>query len=349
MATLLDAYRNLDNSVWDYYDAFRQPGHLRGPFAADLNSIHTHQDFIRRYYRLSGKEEMLQQFGDNMLYDERSFHTNSVFFLGLLIRENTILKTHLLNAKKSKLNYPLFPFLWFISILFHDFAMKIEDNSGDFPMLRDLDGLKAYYSIDHDILRQAPAGTDVELYNLISHYFSHRSLNGKVDHGILAGIYLYDRLVKIRREKSRRPNQELSWHHSLEKRYAQAAAAVACHNMWTLPSGHENVPSYTASGLGYLVQPSFNEISVKNFPLLYLFGITDTIDPIKLYMRDGYNVEDILSNITISFTKKKMRLENALGSPLDFSKLVQKSVGLKGWMAVEVENGPEWVTISFKK
>lgn len=349
MTTLLDAYRNLDNSVWDYYEGYRKSGRLRGPFTDRLNSSQTHQDFIRNYYRLSGKEEMIHQFGDHMLYDERAFHTNSVFFLGLFIRENTILKTHLLNARRSKLNYPLFPFLWFLSILFHDFAMEIEDNSDDFPWLHDLNSLKMHYSIDHDILLEAPTGTDKELYGLTADYFSHRILNGKVDHGILAGIYLYDRLVKIRRTKAREQHRELSWHHSLEKRYAQAAAAVACHNMWTLPSGHKDIPAYRASGLGYLVQPGFKEISLKNFPLLYLFGITDTIDPVKLYMRDGYNVHEILSNIMVSLTKREIRFENVPGSPLVFSKLVHKAVGLKGWMAVQVESGPDWVTIVFKK
>lgn len=349
METLLDAYRNLDNSVWDYYDAFRQPGGLSDPFAADLNSARTHQDFIKRYYRLSGKDEVLQQFGPGMLYDERAFHTNSVFFFGILIRENTILKTHLLNARRSKLNYPLFPLLWFLSVLFHDFAMEIEDNPQNHLMLHDLEGLLAHYHIEHNILDKAPDGADEKLHVLISLYFRHRSKKGKVDHGILAGIYLYDRLVKIRREKSKKQNEPLKWHHSLEKRYAQAAAAVACHNMWTLPPRHKDVKAYIESGLQYLVQPQFREISLSNFPLLFLFGIVDTIDPVKLYMRDGYNVSEILSNINVSFTKRAIRLENRMNSPLIFSKLTTKATDLIGWMAVEVEKRENWLVISFKK
>ncbi|KGO93685.1 hypothetical protein [Flavobacterium subsaxonicum] len=349
MKTLLDAYRNLDNSVWDYYDAFRQPGGLNGPFAADINSAYTHQDFIKRYYRLSGKDEVLQQFGPGMLYDERAFHTNSVFFFGILIRENTILKTHLLNARRSKLNYPLFPLLWFLAVLFHDFAMEIEDNPQNHPMLDDLNGLLAHYNIEHSILDVAPDGADEKLHGLISLYFRYRSNNGKIDHGILAGIYLYDRLVKIRREKSKKQNEPLGWHHSLEKKYAQAAAAIACHNMWTLPSDHEDVIAYTESGLQYLVQPGFREISLNNFPLLFLFGIVDSIDPVKLYMRDGYSVSEILSNINISFTKRAMRLENKMHSPLVFSKLAAKATDLIGWMAVDVEKGENWLVISFKK
>jgi hypothetical protein len=350
MTTLLEAYRNLDNSIWDYYEGFRRLPSLYGPFGSNLNSAAAHQQFIRNYYSLSGKELILHQFGYNdMLYDERAFHTNSVFFLGLLIREHTILKTHLLNAKRSRLNYPLFPFLWFLSVLFHDFAMRIEDNSDDYPLLCNLDSLRASYNIEHDILSSPPYGVDADLHNLIAHYFSHRSLEGKVDHGILAGIFLYDRLVKNRRVKSGLIEQKLKWHHSLEKRYAQAAAAIACHNMWTIPSDHSDIQKYIERGLSYLIQPNFKEISLKNFPLLFLFGIVDTIDPVKLYMRDGLNVEQILSNVTISFTKRAIRLANVKGSSLDFSKLIQKGYDLKGWMAVEVQNGSDWLTISFKR
>lgn len=349
METLLDAYRNLDDSVWDYYDAFRHPRGLNSPFSGGLDLARTHQDFIKRYYRLSGKDEVLQQFGPDMLYDERAFHTNSVFFLGLLIRENTILKTHLLNARRSKLNYPLFPLLWFLSVLFHDFAMEIEDNPQNHLMLHDLEGLLAHYHIEHNILEKIPDGADEKLHSLISLYFRHRSQKGKIDHGILAGIYLFDRLVKIRREKSKKQNEPLKWHYSLEKRYAQAAAAVACHNMWTLSPGHEDIEAYTESGLQYLVQPEFREISLSNFPLLFLFGIVDSIDPVKLYMRDGFSVSEILSHINVGFTKRTIRFENRANSPLVFSKLTQKADEIIGWMAVDVKKGKDWLVISFKK
>jgi hypothetical protein len=349
MTTLLEAYQNLDKSVWDYYDGFRQAGGIRNPFVSNPNAAAAHQQFIRKYFRLSGKEELLQQFGNlDMLYDTRAFHTDSVFFLGLVIRENTILKTHLLNAKKSKLNYPIFPFLWFLSVLFHDFAMRIEDNSDDYPMLSELDGLLAYYDIEHNILDKIPREADENLFGLIRQYYSYRHQDNKVDHGILAGIYLYDRLVKIRRQKSSQANAVLSWHHSLEKRYALAASAIACHNMWTIPAGHPITAAYTANGLEYLVQPQFNEISVQNFPLLFLFGIVDTIDPVKLYIQE-HNVEDILKNIIVSFTKRTIRLVNAQASPLNFQRLVDKANGLGGWMAVEVDHGTDWLTISFKR
>ena len=357
METLFSAYRGIDKSVWDYYDGFRTGGGTDNPFITHPDSVDSHRQFIREYFRLSGKLEVLMHFGQDLLYEERAFHTNSVFFLGLLIRENTVLKSILFNAKRSELNYPIFPLLWFLSILFHDYAMMIEDKSRDFPMLSDLEGVYTHYNIEHSLLEHMPKGINGDLFGHIERYYAYRSGGSggnkkKVDHGILAGIFLYDRLVKIRREKWRlRANEKLSWHNSLEKRYALAASAVACHNIWTIPPTDPNVPHYTDKGLNYLVQPMFQEISLQNFPLLFLFGIADTIDPIKLYMRDiagGLMPEVILKNIEVYFTKKSIHMRNVAESPLDFKHLIKNAKGLIGWMAVEIIDGADHVTIAFK-
>ena len=53
-----------------------------------------------------------------------------------------------------------------------------------------------------------------------------------VDHGILGGILLYDRLVKIRRKKKEHNEDNLFWGKKLENQYKLAANAISLHNIW---------------------------------------------------------------------------------------------------------------------
>lgn len=334
MQTLFDFYKTLDPKIWDYYDGKNRRNIALNPFVKNPNVAAEHQQFIKDYFRLSGKKEVLHQFGVNdTLSDERAYHTNSVFLLGLLIRENTILKTRLFYEKRSKLDYPIFPFLWFLSVLFHDFGMKIEDDLANHLELRNLDGLFDYYHIQHSIFDAMPKDINENLFGEIKRYYKYRMDAGKIDHGILAGIYLYDRLVTIRRQKWQVRDKELSWHYTLEKKYALAASAIACHNMWTKDPAIKELTDYEDAGLHYLIKPNFQEISLDNFPLLFLFGIVDTIDPIKLYMKPtkgGHLPAEILENLEISFGKRWVKFRNRVGSPLIFEHFIDQVKGLAG-------------------
>lgn len=351
MENLLNLYKTLNPKIWDYYDGNDARNIAYNPFIKNPNLASDHQKFIRDYFRLAGKKEVLHQFGTfDTLTDERAFHTNSVFLLGLIIRENTILKTRLFYEKRFKMDYPIFPFLWFLSVLFHDFGMKMEDDLVNHPELRTVDGLFHHYNIEHSLLGSMPKGINTNLFGEIERYYSYRNGQGKIDHGILGGIYLYDRLVKIRRFKALHRDSELSWHHSLENKYALAAAAVACHNMWTKDPDKKDVSDYERAGLHYLIRPNFEEISLDNFPLLFLFGFVDTIDPIKLYMKQdngGHLPETILANIEISFGKRWVKFRNRTGSILEFKHFIKQVNGVSGWLSVSFEEGKNNIKIKF--
>ena len=168
MESLLHLYKNLNPKIWDYYDGMDPGNTAQNPFIKNPNLAADHQQFIKDYFRLAGKKEVLRQFNTyDTLYDERAYHTNSVFLLGLLIRENTILKTKLFNEKRSKIGYPIFPFLWFLSVLFHDFGMKIEDESINHPEFSDLAGVLNHYNIQHSLLDAMPNNTNENLFELI--------------------------------------------------------------------------------------------------------------------------------------------------------------------------------------
>lgn len=352
MENLLRLYQDMNKNTWDYYNEINPNIKVLNPFISNANSAALHQQFIKNYFRLANKTDVLSQFDTNdILSDERAYHTNSVFFLGLLIREKTILKTRLFYEKRSKLNYPIFPFLWFLSVLFHDFGMEIEEKPSSYPIFNNLDDIRNNYNIKHDLLTAMPKGIDSDLFGLIERYFAYRKSDGKTDHGILAGIYLYDRLVTIRRLKWKYRNKELSWHYSLENKYALAAATIACHNMWTKNSMIEDVTDYKDAGLHYLIQPNFQLISLDSFPMLFLFGIADTIDPVKLYMRarnGGHQPETILKNIEFEFGKRWVKIQNKQNSPLDFQHMINQTRGLKGWINVNLKFEKDTIIIKFK-
>lgn len=335
---LLNHYRSLDKKIWDYY-ADNTPESILNPFESNINSERLHKQFIEKYFGKSGKREVLQDFQDEDFFSgDRAIHTNSVFFFGLLLREKTIIKDKLFKDKLSKMDYPIFPFLWFLSILFHDYAMKIENES--FKYLTDLNDIKDLmkkYEIQHNLLERSSLDVRHYLPTLIPKYFLYRRFSSKkIDHGIFAGMYLFDRLVKIRLANEFKKGP-LSWHVSLEEKYALAALAIACHNIWTTKKGSAYESEYVKFELKDLIIPEFKQISLNNFPLLFLFGIVDTIDPIKVYSRIGHLPEEILSSLEVNFTQNSFTIKNTANSKLDFEILQKASNNFIGWLTVTID------------
>jgi len=347
MQTLLEAYMGLGHDRWDYYHEHRTATNISNPFVLANDFTGQHR-FIRDYFKHSGKEIALEQFDRyQQMTDSRAIHTNSVFFLGMLIRENTMLRSSLFDERRSKIGYPVFPFVWFLSTLFHDFGMQLEERLDEFQDMETLSGMFQHLNVEYSLLDHLPVNGDQDLFRMIEPYYLYRIGNQRIDHGIIAGIYLYDRLVKIRREKKKLNDGELSWHHSLEKRYAAAAAAIACHNIFTAPSNGHVAGIYRDYSLDYLIQPSFREITGQSYPLLFLFGLVDTIDPIKLYMRRGMEPAEILASLEIGFSRNSVKFAATPGSSIDLTLLAEKIEGLRGWLAVRYDYSGGLITIKF--
>ncbi|RWX02210.1 hypothetical protein [Flavobacterium cerinum] len=335
---LLNQYKSLDKKIWDYY-ADNTPEPILNPFQSNINSERQHKQFIEKYFGKSGKREVLQDFQDEDFFSgDRAIHTNSVFFFGLLMREKTIIKDKLFKDKLSKMDYPIFPFLWFLSILFHDYAMKIENESVKYLAdLNDVKDLMKKYDIQHNLLERSLLDVSHYLPTLISKYFLYRRFSSKkIDHGIFSGMYLFDRLVKIRLANEFKKGP-LSWHVSLEEKYALASLAIACHNIWTTKKGSAYESEYVKFELKDLIIPEFKQISLNNFPLLFLFGIVDTIDPIKIYSRIGHLPEEILSSLEVNFTQNSFTIKNTANSKLDFEILQKASNNFIGWLTVTID------------
>ncbi len=318
---------------------------LENPFDNKIE----HLEFIKRYFRRSRKKNVLQKFDVNNFLPHNAPHTNSVFFLGAFLYYNTIFSDYIDNSLTLK-GYRLFPFVWFLITLFHDFGYKYENEFGRFKHILDIETLRKELNIKFDLLNYKKLkGVSVPLYKSIRKYFLYRRFNSiysnKIDHGVLAGLFYYDALVRNRIEQyNKHNNDELNFGPELNKIYAQAAAVIATHNIW-LPT-YNTSSEYNKFGLDELI--GISPVKLKETPLLLLLGIVDTIDPVKIYtdINDkGINYNDILDSILICCNNNRIVLKNSVNSKLDFSKILARSNDLKGWLDVITESSRDKLVI----
>ena len=171
--------------------------------------------------------------------------------------------------------------------------------------------------------------------NTIEKYFIYRLSQNKLDHGIVAGLYLFDKLLKIRQEKFNNRNSRLNWSEELIPQYAQVCHAITCHNIW-LPDDKTKV-EYEEYGLNSLIE-GYNSISIDDFPLLFILGLVDTIDPIKNYHRLGFKTNEILENVMFDFQDNLISMTVRESSDLGISVLRKEVQTLEGWLAVNVNS-----------
>lgn len=332
MKSIKQYIAELKQTDWDYYSEIGNR-ELENPFTSRLS----HKRFVEKYFKRSGKGAVLD-FIDYLpkkeLNNNRIKHTNSIFFLGVILYNKTNLHSDFFENLNSA-EYRRFPFLWFLSCLFHDFGFEIEKNVKTVKGIESLADLKKRYLIDNCLLETKPKEVYKVLFNEIENYFNLRLKSAKkIDHGIFAGLYFYDRLVKIRQTKI--PNNEttLFWGKELEEQYAQVATTIAVHNIW-LPK-KKDIKEYRKYKLDNLIK-DFKPIKFNHFPLLYILGIVDTIDPMKNYTRDGFAPNEILESIELGFNGNQVIIKNGNRSKLDFKKMTDSADELKSWLNVGVD------------
>lgn len=341
MKSIIEHIKTLPQEDWDYYSDLSEKD-LDNPF---INEI-THKDFIRRYFIRSGKEDVIDQFSVKIEALKNASHTTSIFFLGVILYYNTNLKDKVFKGVNPP-GYKVFPFLWFMTSLFHDYAYQYEFDQESQNKILDLESLKKELDIANFLLDIKITGTSKKLFSCCREYFRYRrEVMNVVDHGILAGAYLYDRLIKIREAKEAGNNDSLFWEKALEKQYALSSASIATHNIW-LPK-KEREEQYKAYNLEYLI--NFTPIKIKDFPLLYILGIVDTIDPIKAFIDVKSEIDEkyILENLLVSFKPNSITFINSENSRLDFKKIICKAMNFYGWLDVEISFSKNLLSIKMK-
>lgn len=340
MESLHDLIIGIPNTQWDYYTGIDNANGISNPFDA---LIFEHKSFIESYFKRGGKIEVLRSTGiiaDNIRLPN---HINSVFFLGILFYYRTNFHRDY-KIENNDPGYSTFPFIWFLIALFHDNAYQMEDEK-ELTAIATIEDLYAHFKIKHLLLDAKIKTNCGDLMEARKNYFAYRKNIWKVvDHGILGGILLYDRLVKIRREKKRQHEDDLFWGKNLEAQYLLAANAISLHNIWLPQKGAE--PIYQQYGLGKLL--SFTKIKFADFPLFYILGIVDTIEPLKTYKDDGFSDQYILNNLYFEFSAGGVAVSYNEASFLDFCKLKEKTKYFKDWVDIEVKTFKDRFELVFK-
>lgn len=339
--TLHDLYTSLPRKTWDYYLGIDRADTIANPFSQDGN----HNDFILQYFKRGGKVEIFKSCEIKIESLRIPYHISSVFFLGICLYEKTSLNKRYPLGHNDP-GYSTFPFIWFLIALFHDNAYQIEIDK-ELPHVKNLNQLYQHYSISNSIIDKKITKCP-KLSNSREKYFKYILQERKhIDHGILGGILLFDRLCKIREEKKAVNEDNLFWGRKLINQYSLAANAITLHNIW-LPKDYQK-DLYNKYGLGDLC--NIDPINFKEFPLFYILGIVDSIEPLKAYRNEidngQYTAKYVLDNVYVTFVPKGIKIEVENNSNLDFNILKEKSMNLIGWLNVEISTTSNCIEISF--
>lgn len=323
---------------WNYYEGIGLLDEISNPFEGTLS----YNDFILKFFRRGGKVRIFENCGIEIKDLNRPNHICSVFFLGVLMYYRTGLHKKYKTSNNDP-GYRSFPFIWFLIALFHDNAYEMEGEN-KLKMIQTLDDLKHHFNI-RKFLFDLSSSRCAELMNAREHYFRYRKeVMRKVDHGLLGGILLYDRLYEIREQKKREHEDDLFWGKKLVRQYKLAADAISLHNMFRPSKDREEV--YREYGLGNLI--GLPPTSFKEFPLFYILGVVDTLEPLKKYSEAGFDDKYILENILVNFGDNGFAMSNKPGSELDFQQVIKNAKDLKTWLDVEVKADSDRFEIIFK-
>jgi hypothetical protein len=340
MKNLREHITNLDQSDWDYYFPLEN-NYIPTPFSGHI----THENFIKRYFKRGGKDRIFKNyFSITSSLLNHSEHTNSIFFLGILISKKIKLNNQIFNHNNLP-GYSLFPFLWFLTCLFHDLGYDYEETKEYKDRIWDIDSLKKELRIKNDFLSKTIHGVPNTIVKNITKYFIwKRFVKNSLDHGIVAGYYLYDKLVKNRKYRYKKNNDKLFWHPDLDQQYAEVAAIIASHNIWF--ANQESKESYETFEMNELIGHS--SVNISDFPLLFLLGLVDSIDPIKIF-KDKPNKEEIIKNLQIRFSDNSLSFaKNSIESD-DFNTLKKKCEDLKLWLDVQILVEQNRITIKINE
>ena len=336
MTTLFEHIEGLHELNWNYYAFSRNNRTLQKPFVSTISTV----DFIEQYFTKGGKKNAMEDFELGTFGRQRADHTVSIYFLGLLLFYGTKIKERVFFDGDTSELYEFFQFIWFVTCLSHDTAFYKEHDQGLYKSCPTIAALKKHLSIDHDLSKLKVQRVPQDMFALCETYYSFRHKHSQfkaTDHGIYAGMLMYDRLVKNRIRKKAEGDNALFWGDNLDPQYAYAAATVAVHNMW-LPHEKDYL-LYEKHGLRDLIGRT--AIKFDEAPLLFLLGLVDTIDPVKAY--PCVSPEFVLRHVHLTF-KEKQQFTITISEPLNFEIMSAKAIYLRDWLFIETRISERSIT-----
>lgn len=338
MKNLRDCYEEIiEGKKWCYYTSDYPNLSIE-----TLKNEDESYEFIKEYFKCGGKEqvfcfEIIQEHEEKV--KRRAPHIISTFLLGFIVADSFGINADSfgINADEDERK---FKYLWFLTCLYHDIGYVYEEESkcehlcaiqtGGLDAAKKICGIK-YTSNDE-------FSTYCKEY--VNIYLSHRARctygkKGKIDHGIVGGLMLYDRLRK--NYESARPKtsdsagtesgfyyNDLFFSKEHFKYYAEAADAIIAHNIWK--STLDN----------YLEIEQYMKLNATNIPnitidkkMAFVLAIADTLEPLK-----RTNNMDVLDEIEFESTKIKNGFNIFI--PQKYETISEGVRGLSSWVNVDV-------------
>ena len=179
MESFLSIYKKLfESDSWKYYcnmsfDQF--------PFSSEEIA----NQFVNNYFQTGNKAAAIDptlNFGSF-----KNIHTLSTFFLGIFLKK-IVPNVETFNPK--------FEYFWYLSCLYHDYGYYIEKDKIRFPPEKSsLNILKSNLKISYDVLNDSEK--ILHSADIVRKYFKYcRKKRHFINHGIVGGLLLYDRLRK---------------------------------------------------------------------------------------------------------------------------------------------------------
>ncbi len=368
--SLLDAYSELDKS---YYNI--------SIYARDFfNGISTEEvikckNFIKEHFDKGKKQEALCiPWNEEYNKNGKHRHTVSLYLLGLLFE-------NYLGAKLENMLKKLIPivedwyeykYTWFLTCLYHDVVSCIEHSAlPKFP--NDAQKQLSYYIGDLNI-KYTPyshstlkPGVSLVRFSesLIYNYFRYRSESLVLDHGIIGGYYLFDRLYKNFINETFDHNWDkypeclkdgLKWRLEHLDHFAYISDAIICHNLWTTKKGDKKGEDlkYKAFGLSPLiVKGSEGKLDFNQYPLQFLLCLLDSIEPVKRFA--DLSSKEVLQKISIQLHPMDhdkyifcISWDGSLEKQEKFDDWKRNIIDMKNWMDVTIDiKAKRGIEISF--
>lgn len=338
MKTLQQCYEDIatDQTKWSYYEN-----------SIDISNKWTDNkaafEFIKKYFEYAGKSRVFidENIDKNRIQiEDRAGHTISTFLLGLKIADSFGLEIFIRDDNNMNFKY-----YWFLACLYHDVGYVFE-NKKDFEKLNivqkdGIEGLQEVCGIKyiHERVFITYSKEQIELY--LEKRSGTENKPGKLDHGIVGGLLLYD---KLRRQfetawkkrtnhndtresfyfKDECSDRKLHLSNKHYEAYAKAANAIIAHNIW-----QSTLRGYIETNLELRknIAKKFNRINISD-NLCFILSLADTLEPLKRKFSD-------LDLISIGTTDNNQGIELQINFDT-YNELYRNVKSLEDWMEVEV-------------
>lgn len=332
------------------------------------------REFISRYFETGSKEKVFfVDFKDEYLEKGKHVHTVSLYLLGCHLAEliDELLKNHFGKFIGRVDDWYDFRYTWFLTALYHDAGSVIEDDNltiGSCERFKSIEHHLGKHDVKNNVYqymksdywnqmigyhntRNNPWQYDFTFSEaLIKNYFFYRADNmNAVDHGILAGYIIFDRLIKnyeeawLNTDKSENKNSYqkftyngLSWRKEHQAHFACIANSIIAHNVWYGLEKDEE--KYGIYGLDSIVSSKATKIDMELWPLTFFLDILDTIEPVKRFSR--LDPKRVWENIDIKLSEGSIVI-SAIGDVLkqdceEYDNWLKGIFSLPDWLSIKI-------------